>query len=240
MNDIYQYRGLVNSSRENAKRVERQFEKENGPIKEFLQKEYVDKMKSLKCIGEETGHSPTYIKSLLLRNGFRIRGQGEANIGRKHHMSQSAKDYLKRVFNRPEVKEKRSMSQKLVWSKLSYEERIKRTTPGNTVRTKNAMKTQISSIELKVAGQLDCLGIRYIQQKELCGGKFYVDFYIPEFRIVIECNGDYWHRLPNRIQRDKELEEYVKQSGREVIFIWEHEINDEWFWVGDYIERMWL
>ena len=21
-----------------------------------------------------------------------------------------------------------------------------------------------------------------------------------------------------------------------IVFIWEHEINDEWFWIGDYLE----
>ena len=95
-----------------------------------------------------------------------------------------------------------------------------------------------SSIELKVKEQLDMLGIRYIQQKMIVFENriFYLDFYIPHLRLVIECNGDYWHSLPERVERDKILEKYVKSTGRDIIFIWEHEINDDWFWVGDYIE----
>jgi predicted HTH transcriptional regulator len=27
----------------------------------------------------------------------------------------------------------------------------------------------------------------------------------------------------------------VKSTGRNIIFIWEHEIKDDWFWVGDYL-----
>lgn len=95
-----------------------------------------------------------------------------------------------------------------------------------------------SSIELKVKEQLDMLGIRYIQQKRIVSENriFYLDFYIPHLRLVIECNGDYWHSFPERVERDKILEKYVKSTGRDIVFIWEHEINDDWFWVGDYIE----
>lgn len=95
-----------------------------------------------------------------------------------------------------------------------------------------------TSIELKVKEQLDILGVRYIQQKRINDGKrnYFLDFYIPSLRLVIECNGDYWHTLPDKIERDKNLEKYVKSTGRNIIFIWEHEINDDWFWVGDYIE----
>lgn len=95
-----------------------------------------------------------------------------------------------------------------------------------------------TSIELKVKEQLDMLGVRYIQQKRINDGKrnYFLDFYIPSLRLVIECNGDYWHTLPDKIERDKNLEKYVKSTGRNIIFIWEHEINDDWFWVGDYIE----
>lgn len=53
--------------------------------------------------------------------------------------------------------------------------------------------------------------------------------------LVLECNGDYWHNLPDKIERDKSLEEYVKSTGRNIIFVWEHEINDDWFWIGDYL-----
>lgn len=56
-------------------------------------------------------------------------------------------------------------------------------------------------------------------------GKFILDFYLPGYKLVVECNGDYWHQLPERIKRDKDLEEYILSTGREIVFIWEHEIN---------------
>lgn len=95
-----------------------------------------------------------------------------------------------------------------------------------------------TSIELKVKEQLDEIGIKYVQQKFVHDSKRYyvLDFYIPSLKLVIECNGDYWHNRPDRIERDKMLKEYVESTGRRIIFIWEHEINDDWFWVGDYFE----
>ena len=95
-----------------------------------------------------------------------------------------------------------------------------------------------SSIEIIVQKQLDNLGIRYLQQKHINDGKrdYWLDFYIPSFKLVVECNGDYWHNLPERKERDKMLKEYVESTGRRIVFIWEHEIKDEWFQIEDYLE----
>ena len=53
-----------------------------------------------------------------------------------------------------------------------------------------------TSIELKVQNQLDEMGIKYIKQKVVHDSKrcYILDFYIPSLKLVIECNGDYWHR----------------------------------------------
>lgn len=95
-----------------------------------------------------------------------------------------------------------------------------------------------SSIEIIVQKQLDSLGIRYLQQKHVSDGErdYWLDFYIPSLKLVIECNGDYWHNLPERKERDKRLKEYVESTGRRIVFIWEHEIKDEWFQIEDYLE----
>lgn len=94
-----------------------------------------------------------------------------------------------------------------------------------------------TTIERKVEEDLKYFGIKYVKQKfvrsdERC---FVLDFYLPKQKLVIEVNGDYWHNLQNRQQRDKDLKEFVEWSGRNIIFIWEHEIRDEWFCVLDYI-----
>ena len=101
---------------------------------------------------------------------------------------------------------------------------------------RKALEHTITSIELKVASQLEKYKIRYIPQKQLKKGRFIVDFYLPEYQLVVECNGDYWHSRPERKERDRELEEYVLSKGKDILWLWEHEINDSWFDITDYLE----
>lgn len=101
---------------------------------------------------------------------------------------------------------------------------------------RKALESKITSIELKVAEQLKNYGIKNVPQKQLCKGHFIVDFYLPEYHLVIECNGDYWHNRPERKERDKELEEYILSKGKDILWLWEHEIKDEWFDLADYLE----
>ena len=93
-----------------------------------------------------------------------------------------------------------------------------------------------SSIELKVENQLIKYKIKYFSQKSINNGSFIIDFYLPEYQLVIECNGDYWHSRPERKERDQKLEEYVLSKGKDILWLWEHEINDEWFDISDYLE----
>lgn len=78
--------------------------------------------------------------------------------------------------------------------------------------TKNGEYLKPSSIEIKVKEQLDYFGIKYIQQKRINDGKrnYFLDFYIPSLKLVIECNGDYWHSLEDKKERDRKLEKICK------------------------------
>lgn len=83
-----------------------------------------------------------------------------------------------------------------------------------------------TSIEIKMAKELSNRGIKYIEQYNL-GDKFLLDFLLPEYGIVIECDGDYWHNLPKSIKRDKAKNAYVKTCGYSLYRFWEHEINND-------------
>ena len=136
-----------------------------------------------------------------------------------------------------------SKAWKKQWETLSKEEqllRIQNWIEAGHKSLKDGSYLKPSSIELKVKEQLDMINIKYIQQKRAYNGEryFFLDFYIPSLKLVIECNGDYWHSFPDKIKRDKQLKKYVESTGRKIIFIWEHEINDDWFWIGDFIEEV--
>lgn len=80
-----------------------------------------------------------------------------------------------------------------------------------------------TSIEKAIAEVLQQLGIEYVAQKPL--GPFVVDFFIPRAKLVIECDGDYWHNLPEMKERDKRKDGWLKKQGFRMIRIWEHEIK---------------
>jgi very-short-patch-repair endonuclease len=74
--------------------------------------------------------------------------------------------------------------------------------------------------------------------------KFY-DFYLPDYDIIIEVNGDYWHASPtlyseNDIikypfgyktaaqiwQRDLEKKYHADKKNIPILYIWEHELKE--------------
>jgi len=83
-----------------------------------------------------------------------------------------------------------------------------------------------TSIEIKMADELSERGIEYIEQYNL-GDKFRLDFFLPEYNIVIECDGDYWHNLPDVKKRDKSKNAYIKACGYSLYRFWESEINED-------------
>ena len=145
------------------------------------------------------------------------------------------------------VIDKQRKSWKKQWNSLSRKEQLERLQPWIDAGHKAVYKDgtnflKPSKIELIVKEQLDMIGIKYVQQKHLYdkrnGKHYFADFYIPSLKLVLECNGDYWHSFDDKKKRDKEFKKFVERTKHKIIFIWEHEIKDDWFWVGDYLEEV--
>ena len=136
-------------------------------------------------------------------------------------------------FVSSETKYKISEATKSVWKSKSKDKKEK----DILMLIKNSsFKSCDTIIERKVEEQLNKYKIKYFKQKPICNAHFVVDFYLPEYKLVIECNGDYWHSLEKAKIRDKELEEYVISKGKDILWLWEHEIKDCWFDLADYLE----
>jgi len=89
--------------------------------------------------------------------------------------------------------------------------------------------TNPSSIEKMIWKVLDELSINYKTQISFNNGKFIVDIYIPNQRLIIECNGDYWHNykiFPNAKIRDNALEKYAGKNDYKIAWLWEHDIRE--------------
>jgi len=89
-----------------------------------------------------------------------------------------------------------------------------------------------TSIEIKIENELIKRGIYYQKQVPLCKVAR-VDFYLPEYRIVIQADGCYWHNCPehgrgeikNCSEKDKRQDSVLTFNGFNVYRFWEHEIN---------------
>jgi len=92
-----------------------------------------------------------------------------------------------------------------------------------------------TGIELKIEAELVRRGINYQKQVPLCKIAI-VDFYLPEYCIVIQCDGCFYHGCPKHHprwynwnkskQRDSNQDRVLTFNGFNVYRFWEHEINE--------------
>lgn len=81
-----------------------------------------------------------------------------------------------------------------------------------------------TSIEIAMSEELTRRGIEHTEQFNL-DGVFVPDFMLTEHNIIIECDGDYWHSLPENVVRDKRKNAYYRMKGITYFRFWEREIN---------------
>ena len=119
--------------------------------------------------------------------------------------------------------------------KLTREEIIKR----NIERSKKPHpKYGTSKLEKKFAKEfLEKLGIRYEEQFEAKDIKRFYDFFLNDYRVLIEIDGDFYHGygklheekspMQKRNARVDEIKnEWAALHGYPLIRIWEHDINE--------------
>lgn len=90
-----------------------------------------------------------------------------------------------------------------------------------------------TSIERKIESILRKKKIAYKKQTPLCKIAR-VDFFLPDYKIVIQCDGCYWHGCPlckpgkneDRRLRGMEQDSVLESGGFKVYRFWEHEINE--------------
>lgn len=79
----------------------------------------------------------------------------------------------------------------------------------------NQKFNKISKAEKIFEKWLKQSGVNFISQWKYKYG--IADFYIPEIKLVIECNGIYWHSKSEVIERDKKQKEYLNSIGINVL-----------------------
>lgn len=85
-----------------------------------------------------------------------------------------------------------------------------------------------TSIERAIDALLDEMGIPHEAQKPI--GKYLCDFFVPRRRLVIECDGEYWHGNFERIHRDVVKDAWLKSKGYRVLRLPEQKIVNDLDW----------
>lgn len=86
-----------------------------------------------------------------------------------------------------------------------------------------AQQGRSSSIEIKMQEAMNEAGLFPTPQYII--GPFIADFAFIKQKLVIECDGDYWHSLPERQAKDRQKDGYLKKTGWHIIRLSETDIK---------------
>lgn len=170
--------------------------------------EYIETMRA---IGKAR---PKMSDSLVWREANR---KAKQSSGNRKRQSEMATEWMRDPQRRAQISE--SVSRK--WDDPIYREKV--TTHPNRCRY-----GKVTAIELKVKHFLESIGVDFEQEKHIIGLRGWVDFYLPQSNMVIECDGDYWHNRPGSRQKDERRDQHLKSLGIKVLRLSEHEINKKW------------
>ena len=101
----------------------------------------------------------------------------------------------------------------------------------------NINRINVSRAEEEISNHLNSLDIKHITQFRIQGFTFIYDFFLIDYNIIIEYNGDYWHANPEIYENDKIIDgrtaeeiwskdklkkEIAEENGFKFYSIWEN------------------
>jgi len=94
-------------------------------------------------------------------------------------------------------------------------------------KRKHQKRTYEPSTEKIIQKILTNLDITWIKHKYIdIKHGYQVDLLLPEYNIIIECDGDYWHNYPNGNEIDKIRTRELQDNGYKVLRFWERDIKN--------------
>lgn len=141
------------------------------------------------------------------------------------------KESIKSIWQREEYRQIRSGQSRDNWRSYKYRESQ---SAGYTELVKSKMaiaranQPRESNIQRMLYQFLDDLNVGYHKEGEKTAiGPYVFDCMIPtrQKRILVECQGDYWHTLERAAAKDKAKFTYIERyfPEYEIMYIWEHE-----------------
>lgn len=162
-----------------------------------------------------------------LREGCKLRGQAWT----EEHREQHSKLMLGPLNKMRGTKHSKETKQMISETKTQqYKDGLISLKPYNS-----------SKAESEILAYLQARGVEVVHQYQIPGISFFYDFYLPEYNLIIEYNGDYWHANPNKYEqgtylniqgkgpilidsiweRDNFKKRLAEDAGYKVVYIWE-------------------
>ena len=144
-------------------------------------------------------------------------------------------------------KEQYSTGDRIQWNKGKTWEEVydKETINRLSSNLIDKLKDRLSENKFSISSQLEDsfienyikpLNVKYIRQFYIDDIKQFCDIFIPDYKVIIEINGGYWHCDPrfyngainktqqNKIDKDIIKYNWVKDNNYKIIVIWEYDI----------------
>lgn len=94
-------------------------------------------------------------------------------------------------------------------------------------RAKQVFPLKDTKIEKKIQGYLQQLQVSFVSHKHISEieHSYQCDIFVPQYNLVIECDGNYWHNYPDGTAIDMIRTMELIHSGYKVLRLWESEVN---------------
>ena len=125
------------------------------------------------------------------------------------------------IMRNPAVREAISKKVRKKWLESEYRNKM--------AAARACQIGKISSIQKMLYDLLDDIGVEYFPEGERTKFGYYVfDCYIESHKLLIECQGDYWHSLQRSQMRDKQKFTYISKyfPGHKLVYFWEREFYE--------------
>jgi len=149
----------------------------------------------------------------IKKNGHPLKGY--------KHSAKAIESYRKKNFSK---QHRENLSKSAMGKKVSdtTREKIRQNTIQQHIKGFPQTNTSIEKI---IETKLKEANIQYEHPYPF--GRFVCDFAIVDRKIIIECDGIYWHNREDMKKRDKAKDAYIEKSGWKILRFWETDIKSQ-------------
>lgn len=203
--------------------IKKQYQTPTLPTKEII-KEYNNGKSTTEL--SKIWNTSDHVISNILKSHIRtpgqtmavIKGQTAKNIIKLYNDGLSTYEISDLIDINPETIRKFLKKKNLIRSRKEVRKLVSQ-------KLSNENKIYQSKAQKFLETLLQQLNIPY--QSEFAIGPWNYDFLIGD-RTLLELQS-YWHKLPQRTQRDKKKYTFAKENGYKLTYLWEHQLKNETF-----------